>query len=164
MRIATTTLLLLGLLRCNAQPTLQVKQEVEKKIKAFFMEDKGIFERVADSGKLYTFFFQIDVSRENSRKLPVTSIEANDTIAYRLYPDYQFLKSLRWDIYMPTRKKASFIIPVILEVISSKAETYEYRKSNGLKSFLSLFKDDKNIEDYIYFKPIVFLISKQVFD
>lgn len=164
MKTAITTLLLFWVLSCSAQSAFTVKQQVEKKISAFFMKDKGLFERVPDSGKLYRFFFQINVSRTNSRKFSITSIKASDTIAHKLYPDSNFLKSLRWDVYMHGRKKASFIIPVVLDVINSKGETYHQERLDQLKAFPSLFKNDENIEDYIYFRPVVFLISKEVFE
>ncbi|GEM_PF-4004248 len=164
MRIVAITIFLFYALNSYAQSPFTLKQQLEKDLSAFFMKDKGIFERVPDSGKVYRFFFQIDVSRTSSRRLSVTSIKASDTIAHKLYPDYHFLKTLQWNVYMHKRKKASFIIPVVLDVISSKGETHKNERSDQLKAFRSLFKNDGNIEDYIYFRPVVFVISKQIFD
>ncbi|MGX5691459.1 hypothetical protein [Arcticibacter tournemirensis] len=164
LRPAITTLLLIWALSGSSQSVSTVKQEVEKSISDFFMGDKGIFERVPDSGKVYRFFFQVDVSRTSTRRLSVTSIKASDTIAHKLYPDSHFLKTLQWNVYMHKRKKASFIIPIVLDVISSKGETHKNERSDQLKAFRSLFKNDGNVEDYIYFRPVIFVISKQIFD
>ncbi len=159
-----TMLLCLAVLRCSAQSGSAAKQDVERRISDFFMEDNGIFDRAADSGMLYTFFFQINVNRDKNGKTSAVSIEASDSLACQLFPRYRVLKDLPFDIYMKDRKKASFIIPVILDVISSTGETYKNERLAVLKSYRKLFSNDENLEQYIYFKPTVFMISKQVFD
>lgn len=106
-----TMLLCLPLLCSSAQSGSAAKQEVEKAISDFFMKDKGIF--------------RINVNRDKRGKLSAVSIQASDSVACQLFPRYQVLKDLPFDVYMKDRKNASFII---------------------------------------YFKSVVFMIIKQVFD
>lgn len=73
------------------------------------------------------------------------------------------METLSYSVFMHNRNKAIFIIPVILEVFSSKGPAKECK--SPLPYFQTIFADDSDdIADHIYFRPQLMRINKQVFD
>lgn len=163
MRVAIFSIMWLVCFTCRAQNVYDDKVRLQKEIDNFFWEDKGIFDRVEDCGRLYTYFFQIDVLKNIDRSVTVSRIFASDSIAYTHYPNYLSLKKFDFGVFMNGRDKASFILPVALEVVSSKGEQYLQRKeADGLDLILNLFPRTADLEGFIYFRPVAFRINKQV--
>ncbi len=98
---------------------LDLKKIEIKKIEKYF-NDNTPWDRVKDTSQIYAFAFKVNVSKISKNKFKVTSIESNDSIAYQLYPGYQFLKNINYGLFMNDRKSYSFIFPVILDVWNEK--------------------------------------------
>lgn len=139
---------------------------VEKAKMLKFFDENIPWKTTKDSSAAHTFSFKVFVEKDLKGIAKVTSITASDSIAFQIYPKYKFLETISYDVFMGNDKAAIFIIPVGLEIISSKGE--KIPRSDFFKDIMSLFhfrpEDQTQPEIFIYFKPILLRMNKQVFD
>lgn len=144
-------------------------QNEKKKIQNFFLKDLP-WKNTPDSTMTIGFSFKISVLENEKGAKPVISLTASDSIAYKLFPKYEALKKIDYRLFMRDKKKADFIIPVLIEVVSSRGDhnTYEnlikFYKANifsremfkEIRPMLHIDPLGENIrtEEYIYFEPI----------
>lgn len=138
--------------------------------KAYHLFETNITSKtIPDSTGLLAFAFEIVATKGQGGTVKVSSLKANDSIGYRVFPEYSALKSIDYSVFMRTRKKATFIFPVIIEVYSSKQKG-EIPFLSPLEHVLKLFYyppgQNKllDIKNYIYFKPYTIRLDKRVVD
>ncbi len=159
------SLILLGLC-CKAQIVSPAKPDEFYSISRILFRDKQIHDRLSklpDSGRLYTFFFKVKVVKNANNEAIVTDILASDTLAKYLLPQYTRLNKVNYNRLMTNRNKASFIIPVLLDVLNSKGKFYrmEWTKERH-EIFRNLFNNDEKMEDCIYFPPSTLIIDMEI--
>jgi len=140
---------------------LQVK-EIQR-VSQFFRKNDH-FKNTSDSSMLLTFAFKSEVSKNKNGSLSI-ALTANDSLAYTIYPKYDFLKSVNYQLFMKDKEKAIFIFPVALEIIGSKLNKHRTESDflNKIMTLLSYKMDDfRMIDDYIYFQPFLLRINKIV--
>lgn len=161
---------------CFAQNLERKIQKEKRKIQNFFLKDLPR-KNTPDSTMIIGFSFKISVQENEKRIKQVISITANDSVAYKLFPNYESLKKIDYKLFMKDKNKADFIIPILIEMVSSQAD--KYLTDEKLKDFMnertffttikhdprSLFhnvKEEKDrIENYTYFEPVLIWIDKR---
>lgn len=137
----------------------------QNKIYKFF-ERYTPWETTKDSSAVYAFSFKVTVKKDLHGIARVTSLIASDSIAYQIYSKYEFLKTIDYGVFMGSKKSADIILPLVIEVISSKGEGIartDFLEST--KSLLYLKSPDRGlIVNYIFTPPYLIRINKQVFD
>ena len=69
---------------------------------------------IRDSVLIYALNFQLNITRHQTDKTIVTSIAANDSLAYKLFPDYRKLSAIDYGFLGTGRKKFKVLIPVLV--------------------------------------------------
>lgn len=155
-------LILFASTACLAQERIREKAEVKKKISEFLINSER-FDIIADSAMFYTFFFKVEVAFKNGKQHAI--VTPGDSTAVNICPDYIELGKFDYSVFMNKENKATFILPVILDVIDSKGRRFKFKRNLDITaSTLRLYPRDLNIYDYICFTPFNYLISKEVFD
>jgi hypothetical protein len=133
--------------------TVELRENEIKKIEKYF-NDNTPWEKLKDTSQLYAFAFKVNVSKIAKNKIKVSSIESNDSIAYKLYPGYLFLKSINYSPFMDDRASCSFIFPVILDVWNEKwPEKRAPRYDEVVAAAFYLTDQPLDMEQRVYFKP-----------
>jgi hypothetical protein len=156
-----------------------LEKEIEsekKKIDEFFFNNMP-WKTTPDSNMLIGFSFKISVTRNTDGQLKPISIIANDKIAYKIYPKYEFLKTINYELFLKDKKEAIFIIPTFIEITDSKSDTSRnylmnfYNKSifggSMRRAVQSMFymdqpKGNNNLENYIYLSPNIVAMDKRI--
>lgn len=137
----------------------------QNKIYGFF-EQYTPWKTTKDSSAVYAFSFKVTVRRDVHGVAKVTSLIASDSIAYQIYSNYKFLKTIDYSVFMGNRRSADIILPLVIEVISSRGDSIA--KTDFLESTKSLLHLRSTgwgvIVNYIFTPPYLIRINKQVID
>lgn len=137
----------------------------QDKIYGFF-EQYTPWKTTKDSSAVYAFSFKVTVRKDVHGVAKVTSLIASDNIAYQIYSNYKFLKTINYSVFMGNRRSADIILPLVIEVISSRGDGIT--KTDFLKSTKSLLHLRSTgwgaIVNYIFTPPYLIRINKQVID
>lgn len=154
--------------------------KIEKRKIESFLVDSISWENTPDSNMFIGFAFKIDVKKNENGKNNLISVIANDTLAYKVFPRYKLLSTVNYDLFLQNRNEGIFIIPVFLEIISSKLDLDIKSHGNLMKfynnrvldrslskaiqsTFYINHSEAKNeTEKYIFLKPIMAGIEKYV--
>lgn len=90
--------------------------------------------KLKDSLAIYAFNFELKISKRNGNT-KVTCINANDTLAFILFPEYNKLSSIDYSSLMNSRSNIRLIIPVLIYGSSPEKKFYKDREGNPLISF-----------------------------
>ena len=159
-----------------AQESLIIKEK--EKITQFLTESE-LFKTTPDSNMLIGFSFKISVNRNAEGLIMPATIVASDTSAYKIFPDYKYLTTINYGVFLKDKEEGIFIIPVIIEIIGSQQEEYYTNKvlldyysktilgrsvSKAIKSIFFIDQPGKEIstENYIYFKPVIIWMDKRI--
>lgn len=139
---------------------------VEKqKLKDFFDQNPP-WKTTKDSSAAYAFSFKVFVEKDDHGVAKVISISASDSIAFKIYPMYRSLASIKYDVFMGNSKAATFIIPVGIEIINSKGD--KVPRSDFFDDIMAVFnfkpEDNTQPEIFTYFRAYLVRMNKQVFD
>jgi hypothetical protein len=153
------------------------EKEIENiKIHNFFSSDLQ-WEITPDSNMIIGFAFKISVQKNEDGQLKAISIIANDTIAFKIFSKYEFLKSINYKLFLKEKKEAIFIIPVFIDLADSgRKPTREYlmdyytknvygrSMSKAVRSMFFLDQTQRNnhIENYIYLTPYIIAKEKRI--
>lgn len=83
------------------------------------------WEITPDSNMYIAFAFKINVKAINNSQFGVVSIMANDTLAYKLFPNYKLLESVDYRIFVKNQMEATLILPVFIDLSDSGKKTQE---------------------------------------
>lgn len=177
-KFISTILILFAINQLAHSQNLEHKiQNEKKKIKDLFLKDLS-WKNTPDSTMIIGFSFKIRVEQNENNLIQIISITANDSIAYKLFPKYHSLKKIDYRLFMREKKKADFIIPVLIEIVGHYQE--DYNTSENLLKFYKenifrreMFKEIRNMlhidplgdntrtEEYIYFEPVFIWMDKR---
>ena len=102
----------MGLTEVNAQERRSEKQlNLDKSIDNCLRVDDRL---IKDSVFTYAFNFQLEAVRDDSNKVSIKSINCNDSLGFRLFPDYRKLASLDYSELQSYKKRFRILIPVIV--------------------------------------------------
>lgn len=171
--------LFLKLESANSQDIESSIKNEKRKIENFLI-DSISWENTPDSNMFIGFAFKIAVKKTEDGKSNFVTVIANDSLAYKVFPKYKLLSTVNYNLFLPNRNEGIFIIPVFLEIISSKLDLdieshknlmkfYNNRVLNRSlsKAIQSTFyinhSEAKNeTEKYIFLKPIIAGIEKYI--
>jgi hypothetical protein len=151
--------------------------EERKKIDQFFVESK-LFKTTPDSNMLIGFSFKISVNRNTEGQIMPVTIVASDTSAYKIFPDYKYLTTINYGVFLKDKEEGIFIIPVIIDMIGTQQDEYYTNKvimdyytktilgrsmSKAIKSIFFIDQPGKknNTENYIYLEPMMLGLKKR---
>jgi hypothetical protein len=174
-----TLLLLLTIQELSQAQDLGRKKEKEKKkIQDLFLKDLP-WKTTEDSTMLIGFSFKISVQKNaNGLTKPITII-ASDTLAYKIFPNYTFLTTINYELFLKERNEGVFIIPILIEMVGSQSEEF-YTKEKQLDfmnknisgrsmfdsalSLLNIHNLDQNngTENYIYLEPVFIWMDRRI--
>lgn len=100
----------------SAQERNLVQEQI--RINKYF-NDSLSWTYIKDTTQLIVFTFSAVVETDTTGLVHLVSLTASDTIAYQLYPGYEFLKGVNYKLFMGGRKKAIFIFPMLLQTYSA---------------------------------------------
>src|SRR5690606_7344561 len=99
----------------------------------------------------------------------------SDSVGYKLYPGYEFLKTIDYNLFLKEPGPAVFIFPVFLQVIgkeypdffSDVSESHKFLKKVAFtpaltKKVFALFDTSPGSERYIYMEPVVVRVDQIV--
>lgn len=158
----------------HAQENLVEKER--QKIFDFF-NNHTPWETSPDSTMHIGFSFKIKMKFDTEGKINRNRIKASDPIAYKLFPEYKFLSTVNYPLFLKDKKRGTYIIPVLIEIIGSQTDEY-YTNDRLLNYYLktlegrSMSKAMKSAfyikssgrgktENYIYMKPIILTLGKR---
>ncbi len=158
---------------CFAQNTLNSK-DINQKIEGFLISngpDNPNKQKLKDSVDLYSFAIEIHVELRDKKTI-INKVSVNDSIAYVLYKDFDFLKSINFISVMRGKKQAIIIIPVaiIIAYVNHPVSSVPMLKAETLmdkivKMFNYDYKNkDKQTNDFIYLNPVVCLTGTKIYD
>lgn len=140
-------------IRTTVAQELELKEMEIKKIEKYF-NDNTPWDRLKDTSQVYAFAFKVIVTKISENTIKVNSIESNNSIAYQLYPGYQFLKNINYAPFMRGLESCSFIFPVILDVWNEKwPKKLALRYDEVVAAAFYLTKQPADIEQRVYFTP-----------
>lgn len=166
-------LLLLCIIKGYSQGLLTPKQ-INEKINDHIMgvgPNKLNLRNLKDSVDLYAFAIELKVSRKNKKTI-VESISVNDSIAYVLYKDFDFLKDINYYSVLNNKKKATVVIPVaiLIAYVNHPVSSRPMLKAEELlpkvvKMFNFNYKElEKRSSDFIYLNPVMCLCGTKYYD
>lgn len=154
--------LMLSHAMCRAQQTPKTTDKEYLRINEFF----NTF-LVEDSTGLYAFAFKATVKKNKKGVAEVISLSASDSVAYRIYPNYKFLNTVNYALFMKNKQQVSFVFPVALQVYGSKKELDPKFEDSLDKFFMFLGRTKKgekdDITDQIFFPPALIRVDKTVY-
>lgn len=122
--------------------------------------------KLKDSIAMYSFAFKVDIEND-SEHIKISKIEVNDSLAYSLYKDFDFLKRVDYKTLLGKSKKSSVIFPVMIVLVGysendkPKQQVLPLSNIYGIKRTIEqLFYENKNAGDYIYYRPTALFIDK----
>jgi len=146
-------------------------QKINEKIVSYLMSPNTIrTTQLKDSVDFYAFAIELKVSRIGN-KTSVNTINVNDSIAYVLYKDFNFLKEINFHSIIKERKEAVIIIPVgiIIAYVKKPISTIPLLKAEELmpkivKMFNKKYDSDNTLSDFIYLDPMMCIGGTKVYD
>lgn len=165
-------LLLLCIIKGYSQGLLTPKQ-INEKINDHIMgvgPNKLNLRNLKDSVDLYAFAIELKVSRKNKKTI-VESISVNDSIAYVLYKDFDFLKDINYYSVLNNKKKATVVIPVAILIayvkhpVSSKAML---KAEESMQKIIKMFnysrkEPEKRSSGFIYLNAVMCICTTKVY-
>jgi len=116
-----------------------------------------------DTNQVVLFAFKVKIEKQISGDYKIVSLTVSDSIAYKYYPNFDFIKNINYKLFADGKKTATFVMPMGILM------HYPTKVNAGLVSvdavFDSLIKyhflqDEKgkpiDTSDYIYL-PLDFL-------
>lgn len=124
-----------------------------------------------DSIAMYSSAIRIDVEMVKG-KCVIKKLSANDSLVYKMFKNFDRLKSFDYSIVLRNRNSARIIIPVVILIASYENGPAKAKISiNSIpKQILNMFDDvGNNKVDFpasqnIYLQPYYFMVSKIVYD
>lgn len=113
-----------------AQNRIADEEKIAKSIYNILSENK----HPKDSLLIYALNFELHISRKKDKAL-ASSIVANDSLAYEMFPAYKKLKTIDFMPIMREKNTARIIIPVLVYGGSEMQKKYKDKEGRGLISF-----------------------------
>jgi hypothetical protein len=162
---------------CFAQNPDRKIQNEKRKIQNFFLNDLP-WKNTPDSTMIIGFSFKISVQENEKGIKQVISITASESVAYKLFPNYESLKKIDYKLFMKDKKEADLIIPVLIEMVGPYQKDYNsyekllkfyeeniFRREmfNEIRAMLHIdpLWDNTKTEEYIYFEPVFIWMDKR---
>lgn len=86
-----------------------------------------------DSLVIYALNFEVTITKLNG-KTKVINIEANDSLAYSILPNYKKLSSIDYSSLMGAKSKMRLVIPILIHGSSLEKMIYKDKEGNPLIS------------------------------
>ncbi len=161
---------LMFFLDANAQKPLS-ESEINKLISDSLFNGKlENFRKLKDSVDFYAFALELNIKKKGKYAIMET-INTNDSIAYVIYDNFDFLKKINYSSILKERKSATIIIPVgiIISYVNNPTGPIPLLKAEELmpklaKLFNKDFKKNNQLSKFIYLDPIICLCSTKVYD
>lgn len=83
---------------------------------------------IKDSLAIYALNFELSISKKNKGTV-VTSIRANDSLAFKLFPSYKKFSAIDFSALMGSKNKITLIIPILIH--GSSPEKMIYKDKDG---------------------------------
>jgi hypothetical protein len=155
---------------CFAQKA-QTAIEINKKIEfELFGKRTPDITKLKDSADFYGFAIALQVSLKNGYTV-VNAINVNDSIAYKMYKNFDVLKEINYVSLLQGRKQATIIIPIgfVIAYVNYPTSTVPVLKAEGLmekiiKMFNKDYKTANNLSDFIYLDPIMCLCGTKIYN
>lgn len=126
--------------------------------------------QLKDSIAFYSFAFKVDVNLVKD-STQITSVTVNDSIAYTVYSNFDFLKEINYASFISAGKRATIIIPVGIIVVNHDFLPSDARqmKIEGLTKNLNKLFDynelnNDQIPKYIFLAPCIISTNKAIYD
>lgn len=125
--------------KTTSPPDLHLISDITK-----VLSSKDIVKALGDSTRYYSLNFRIFIRRtKNGNK--VEDIISNDTVAYRLFPNYKDLGSLNYDVLMKNKNSITLVIPFIY--LNEKTRAEPLTDDRYFSLIYNSFRPDKLYEE-----------------
>ncbi|PWS26572.1 hypothetical protein DHW03_17550 [Pedobacter yonginense] len=171
--LLTIIIIATSLTICFAQSELNSK-EINQKIEGFLISNEASIpnkQKLKDSVDFYSFAIEICVKLKGKNTI-IDKISVNDSIAYVLYKDFNFLRSINFTSVMGGKKQAVIVVPVgiIIAYVNHPVSKVPMLEAEDLQNkIVKMFNydyrnKDKHTNDFIYLNPIVSLTGTKTYD
>jgi hypothetical protein len=104
------------------------------------LSPKHIEDLLGDSTKYYSLNFRIQIKKDaNGTK--VKSILSNDSLAYKLFPNYRDLENLNYDVLMKNKSNIILVVPFIY--LNKKVKDMVITEDEYFSFIYNSFRPDK---------------------
>lgn len=114
--------------------TFAQKKIVEHPVLAVYRLFSDASINIKDSLVIYALNFELNIVKKQNKTI-VTSISANDSLAYTLFPFYKKLSAIDFSLIMGEKKKIRLIIPILIYGSSPEKMINKDKNNNPLISF-----------------------------
>ena len=84
-----------------------------------------------DTVALLAINFKLNIAKDKNGRARVTRIEANDTLGYKLFPNYKLLSTIDFQGLMGAQKTITFVIPILVYNLAEYSKYAEYQDKHG---------------------------------
>ena len=130
IKIFVIAIILLGIsiLPLKAQSDEQIK--IEPKVLSI-MEPNYNLGVMQDTVALLAINFKLTINKDKDGRARVTRIEANDTLGYKLFPNYKRLSTINFQGLMGAEKTITFVVPFLVYNLAENSKYAEYQDKHG---------------------------------
>lgn len=112
-------------------PTLTGSKEFVSQFYKIFLQN-NLNSILKDSTSIYVLNFKIDIVMRNKDNAKAVSVVANDSLAYKIYPNYKALFTLNYRSICHGEKYVTMILPILIYRTNSKKVKYSDADGNAL--------------------------------
>lgn len=167
MRYFFKCFILLYSINCYSQDVNTINSKIQEELTGPNLR----LDRFLDSVEFYSFAIQLDVKYKKGKGI-VEKIGTNDSIAYQLYENFDFLKQLDYSSLLNGKKKATIIIPIGIILAYTKKNTLktpmikaESLMSKLYKMYNISYPIPRNvINSYIFLNPVICTCGYKIYD
>ena len=69
---------------------------------------------LTDTNQVFLFAFKVQVSKQASGSYKIMSLTVNDSVAYKLYRNFDFIRNIDYKVFAGDRDTATFVLPVAI--------------------------------------------------
>lgn len=126
-------------------------------------------EALKDSVALYTFNIQIRVASKN-KKASAQSVWASDSIAYKVFKDFEVLKTSDYSDFTNGKSVTLIVVPIAIIVSNHPGRSSDPRipimdlKEKIERLFDMTGKERMSSDEIMYLAPVVIFTDKTVYD
>lgn len=123
-------LLILGITPYSLKAQSDEQRKIELKVLSI-MEPNYNLGVMQDTVALLAINFKLTINKDKNGRARVTRIEANDTLGYKLFPNYKRLSTINFQGLMGAEKTITFVVPFLVYNLAENSKYAEYQDKHG---------------------------------
>ena len=147
IKVFVIAIIILGISMSPSKAQSDEQKKIEKQVFLIMKPNFGLRD-MQDTVALLAINFKLNIVKDKNGRARVTRIEANDTLGYKLFPNYKRLSTINFQGLMGAEKTITFVVPFLVYNLAENSKYAEYQDKHG--NTLIEMRNAINVSEALY--------------